>query len=87
MPPVWDIKPGIPRFEKPEYRLKMEQLLEENFFENPQNIVIINEPKYMQIRYYYDIKAYRYLDDEKIREIKNKGYMVYSNSGGEYLIY
>lgn len=73
-----------PRLTKPEYRQNFEQELKVKFFNNIENTVIVNEPKYMELRYYYGIKAYRYLEDSIIHQIKLKGFEVYSNNDGSY---
>lgn len=79
------IKPQLPRFEKPEYRLNFERLRNEQYFGILDQCVIVNEPKYLQLRFYYNAKSYRYLNDSLIQEVKVKGYRVFTKDNGKYI--
>jgi len=79
------IKFDRPRLSKPEYREKFELNLKNKFFLDISKTIIINEPKYLEIRYYYGIKAYRYLDDSLVQQINAKGFEIYENKNGSYV--
>ncbi|MBC7885374.1 MAG: glycosyltransferase family 39 protein [Saprospiraceae bacterium] len=78
------IKPFKPRLEKPEYRITMESLIEETKFP-PDSIVLLNEPYFIESRFYYNMKGYRYIDDENILRIKKSGYKVFEFREHKYV--
>lgn len=78
------IKPWKSRLEKPEYRIAMENLLN-NSKAPADSIILINEPKYLDARFYYKLLAYRFIDDKAVFDIKNKGFVVYENVKGSYV--
>jgi len=78
------IKPLNPRLTKPEYRIEMEKLIDNNSFPTD-SIIVYNEPFYIDARFYYNLIGYRYLSDSNITDIKNKGYKVFENQNGKYI--
>jgi 4-amino-4-deoxy-L-arabinose transferase-like glycosyltransferase len=68
--------------EYPEYRLAAESLLTKS---NRDSIILFREPKFCQIRYFYGIKAYPWIDDTQAAMLKTKGYELYELSSGKYV--
>lgn len=77
------IKPQRPRLVKPDYRKEMESLLSKNNYID--SLVIINDPNYLDARFYYNLKAYPYLDETKVAKIKQQGFKIYECTDGKYL--
>ncbi len=50
------------------------------------SIILVNEPHYIDARFYYGLLGYRYLNDSTINVIKSNGYNVYKNVDGKYQI-
>lgn len=71
------IKPLATRCAKPEYRWLTEDFLSKKDYGDLNSCVFICGDKYLDIRFYYNMKSYRYLDEKQILEIKSKGYDVY----------
>lgn len=78
------IKPWKPRLQKPEYRKEMENLLIK-YSLPADSMVIVNEPHFIEARFYYGLLGYRYLSDSILHSIRLKGYKVYNNEGGRYV--
>lgn len=63
----------------------MENLIGTNDFPTD-SIIVYNEPFYIEARFYYNLIGYRYLSESNISYIKNKGYKVFENQNGKYII-
>ncbi len=77
------IKPLNARLVMPQYRIEMKNLIYSNNL-NPDSIVLVNEPHYLEARFFYNIKGYQFLDDSTVTSIKLKGYRVFRNILGKY---
>jgi len=71
---------------KPEYRLELERFIYENKSIAPDSIIVYNSPNYIENRFYYNIKSYRYIDDSTINALKDKGFKVYDFNNGSFTI-
>ena len=77
------IKPFENRFLKPQWREQMEVFVNE-YKSDMNNIILVNEPKYIEARFYYDIKAYNYLSEIQIEKFKNMNFKIFYNNDGIY---
>lgn len=77
------IKPLSLNFEKPEYRVKMEQFLYSDKLGRDSSILIY-EPRYLECRFFYSIKAYDYLPDSLVNIFRQAGYKIIVNDEGIY---
>jgi 4-amino-4-deoxy-L-arabinose transferase-like glycosyltransferase len=79
------VKPLKNRFEKPDYRHEMEALI--NTTDLPSDsLVLVNEPDFIKARFYYGLLGYRYLNDSIINDIRSKGFKVFNNVKGKYVL-
>lgn len=78
------VKPWVPRGVKLTYRLEMEHLLS-SVKVPADSIILVNEPHYIEARFYYGVIGYRYVSDQEIDLWTSKGYKVFSWSEGNYL--
>ncbi|MEZ4909636.1 MAG: glycosyltransferase family 39 protein [Saprospiraceae bacterium] len=77
------IKPMQITFAKPQFRIEMETILK-NSTSPSDSIILVNDPHYLEARFYYDMLGYRYLSTAKIDSLSAMGYTVFSFNKGAY---
>lgn len=75
------------RFNMPEYRVQFEDWYSKGHLSMDQNFIITNDPKYLELRYYYGVKAYNYLTDSILNDLKKREIKVYSYQDGKYILH
>ncbi len=78
------IKPFKERMVYPEWRISLESFKRTLGAETKQ-VLLSNEPHYLDAMFYYDLLAYpSALDATQLEEVKIKGYRVFEQQGGKY---
>jgi hypothetical protein len=74
------IKPFEPRFVKQDWRISIEAF--RNKLTIPiDSVILVNDPNYIETRFYYDIKSYNFLEKSDLEILLSKGFKIYQRTG------